>query len=72
MSAHLVCFPDQTVGVGDHILVVGLVAEATVYRPGRPLLYHQGGFGRFVAHPRPRGLVTGRADELDLSHDDQP
>ncbi|GGO66879.1 flavin reductase family protein [Nonomuraea cavernae] len=60
VSAHLVCLPDQTVDVGDHILVVGLVAEATVYTPGRPLLYHQGGFGRFVAHPRPPSLARPR------------
>ncbi|MEO3868589.1 flavin reductase family protein [Nonomuraea sp. B12E4] len=51
VSAHLICLPHETVDVGDHILVVGLVAEARVHGPGRPLLYHQGRFGRFVAHP---------------------
>ncbi|MBB5778809.1 flavin reductase (DIM6/NTAB) family NADH-FMN oxidoreductase RutF [Nonomuraea jabiensis] len=51
VSAHLICLPHETVDVGDHILVVGLVAEARVHSPGRPLIYHQGRFGRFIAHP---------------------
>ncbi|MFI6734877.1 flavin reductase family protein [Nonomuraea sp. NPDC050451] len=51
VSAHLICLPHDTVNVGDHILVVGLVAEAKVHSPGRPLIYHQGRFGRFIAHP---------------------
>ncbi|MET9067209.1 flavin reductase family protein [Streptosporangium sandarakinum] len=51
VSAHLVCLPHQTVDVGDHILVVGLVAEVSVRDRGLPLLYHRGRFGRFVAHP---------------------
>ncbi|GAA3446520.1 flavin reductase family protein [Planomonospora venezuelensis] len=51
VSAHLVCLPYETTAVGDHILVVGLVAEAVVHGPGRPLLYHQGRFGRFIPHP---------------------
>jgi flavin reductase (DIM6/NTAB) family NADH-FMN oxidoreductase RutF len=49
VSAHLVCLPYETREVGDHILVVGLVAEANVSGPARPLLYHSGRFGRFVA-----------------------
>ncbi|MFB9251493.1 flavin reductase family protein [Sphaerisporangium melleum] len=51
VSAHLVCLPYDTVTVGDHFLVVGLVAEAEVHDPGNPLLYHQGRFGDFTAHP---------------------
>ncbi|GAA1669813.1 flavin reductase family protein [Nonomuraea sp. NPDC048882] len=51
VSAHLVCLPYETAEVGDHILVVGLVAEVTTHNPGRPLLYHQGRFGRFLPHP---------------------
>ncbi|TMR08281.1 flavin reductase family protein [Nonomuraea turkmeniaca] len=51
VSAHLLCLPYETADVGDHVLVVGLVAEAAVHGPGRPLLYHQGRFGRFLAHP---------------------
>lgn len=51
VSAHLICVPYQTIEVGDHVLVVGLVVAAEVYHPDRPLLYHQGRFGRFTAHP---------------------
>ncbi|MBF8189819.1 flavin reductase family protein [Nonomuraea sp. K274] len=51
VSAHLLCLPYERAEVGDHLLVVGLVAEADVHRTGRPLLYHQGRFGRFLAHP---------------------
>ncbi|MFG2074842.1 NADH-FMN oxidoreductase RutF, flavin reductase (DIM6/NTAB) family [Nonomuraea maritima] len=51
VSAHLVCLPYDRAVVGDHLLVVGLVAHADVHGTGRPLLYHQGRFGRFLAHP---------------------
>ncbi|GII00098.1 flavin reductase family protein [Planobispora takensis] len=51
VSAHLICLPHETAEVGDHTLVVGLVVEAVADGPGRPLLYHQGRFGRFIAHP---------------------
>ncbi|GAA3003503.1 flavin reductase family protein [Streptosporangium longisporum] len=50
VSAHLICLPHQTVEVGDHLLVVGLVAEAVANGPDRPLLYHRGRFGRFSGH----------------------
>ncbi|MEV3977584.1 flavin reductase family protein [Nonomuraea sp. NPDC049758] len=50
VSAHLICLPYETVEVGDHVLVVGLVAEAATHNAGRPLLYHQGRFGRFLPH----------------------
>ncbi|MCT9931297.1 flavin reductase family protein [Planotetraspora sp. A-T 1434] len=50
VSAHLVCRPHHTVEVGDHILVVGLVTSTNVGTPGRPLLYHQGRFGRFLPY----------------------
>ncbi|MEW9532063.1 flavin reductase family protein [Microbispora sp. NPDC049125] len=49
-SAHLVCRPHHIVEVGDHVLVVGLVTGTDVRAGGRPLLYHQGRFGRFLAH----------------------
>jgi flavin reductase (DIM6/NTAB) family NADH-FMN oxidoreductase RutF len=51
VSAHLICLPYERAEVGDHLLVVGLVAETHVSGPDRPLLYHQGRFGRFLAHP---------------------
>ncbi|MEU4830174.1 flavin reductase family protein [Streptosporangium sp. NPDC023615] len=51
VSAHLICLPHRAIEVGDHILVVGLVAEAVANGPDRPLLYHRGRFGRFSVHP---------------------
>jgi flavin reductase (DIM6/NTAB) family NADH-FMN oxidoreductase RutF len=50
VSAHLVCTPHTTVEIGDHILVVGLVTGTGIDTAGRPLLYHQGRFGRFTPH----------------------
>lgn len=50
VSAHLICLPYERACVGDHVLVVGLVTQAEVRGPGRPLLYHQGRFGRFIAN----------------------
>ncbi|MEU8267157.1 flavin reductase family protein [Sphaerisporangium sp. NPDC049002] len=50
VSAHLVCAPHTTVEIGDHILVVGLVTGTGIDTTGRPLLYHQGRFGRFTPH----------------------
>ncbi|MEV7965015.1 flavin reductase family protein [Sphaerisporangium sp. NPDC088356] len=50
VSAHLVCTPHTTVEIGDHILVVGLVTGTGIGTAGRPLLYHQGRFGRFTPH----------------------
>ncbi|MFF3445158.1 flavin reductase family protein [Streptosporangium sp. NPDC002721] len=50
VSAHLICAPHSTVDIGDHILVVGLVTETSLEPGGRPLLYHQGRFGRFTPY----------------------
>jgi flavin reductase (DIM6/NTAB) family NADH-FMN oxidoreductase RutF len=46
-AAQLTCRPYDTIEIGDHELVVGLVIDAVV-RPELPLLYHQGRFGRFI------------------------
>jgi flavin reductase (DIM6/NTAB) family NADH-FMN oxidoreductase RutF len=54
VSAHLLCAPHTTVDLGDHVLVVGLVTEVSTVRGGRPLLYHQGRFGRFLPTPDTR------------------
>ena len=32
---------------GDHIVVIGRIADLKVEREGRPLLFYRGGFGRF-------------------------
>ncbi|MEV5747314.1 flavin reductase family protein [Actinoallomurus sp. NPDC052308] len=49
-AAYLLCEPYDTVAMGDHWLVVGLVVETGVGPPGAPLLYHRGRYGRFTAH----------------------
>jgi flavin reductase (DIM6/NTAB) family NADH-FMN oxidoreductase RutF len=36
--------------VGDHDLVLGLVLELDIERPSNPLLFFQGGYGRFRPH----------------------
>ncbi|WP_433501153.1 flavin reductase family protein [Sphaerimonospora sp. CA-214678] len=47
VAAHLVCVPYGTAGMGDHVLVVGLVTDVDVRQAARPLLYHRGRFGEF-------------------------
>ncbi|WP_084959374.1 flavin reductase family protein [Thermoactinospora rubra] len=48
VAAHVVCHLHATHDIGDHVLVVGAVADVTVH-PARPLLYHRGRYGRFEA-----------------------
>ena len=53
------CEIEQVHEAGDHYIVVGRVRELDVVNPSLPLLFFQGGYGRFV----PESLVTG---DLDL------
>jgi len=48
VAAHLICTPYETMPIGDHYLVVGLVTDVSVHDPSHPLLYHRGRFGNFV------------------------
>jgi flavin reductase (DIM6/NTAB) family NADH-FMN oxidoreductase RutF len=50
VCAHLLCVPHTTMGIGDHVLVVGLVAGAEARADDRPLLYQRGSFGHFLPH----------------------
>ncbi len=43
---HVLCRKHDLLGVGDHWLVVGRVADADL-GVGHPLLYHRGRYGRF-------------------------
>jgi flavin reductase (DIM6/NTAB) family NADH-FMN oxidoreductase RutF len=45
--AHLECEVRSATDAGDHVIYVGLVLHAEV-RPGRPLVYHRGGYRRFL------------------------
>jgi flavin reductase (DIM6/NTAB) family NADH-FMN oxidoreductase RutF len=46
-TAHLLCEPYDTVALGDHWLVVGLVVDTRLGSADAPLLYHRGQYGRF-------------------------
>jgi flavin reductase (DIM6/NTAB) family NADH-FMN oxidoreductase RutF/DNA-binding IclR family transcriptional regulator len=43
------CEIDQVVDAGDHYIVIGKVLELDVLNPTLPLLFFQGGYGRFTA-----------------------
>lgn len=52
VAAHLLCEPYDTIALGDHWLVVGLVIGSELGQSGEPLLYHHGRYGAFDPHPR--------------------
>jgi flavin reductase (DIM6/NTAB) family NADH-FMN oxidoreductase RutF len=51
ITVHLLCEPYDTIALGDHWLVVGLVIGTELGTSGEPLLYHQGRYGGFDPHP---------------------
>jgi flavin reductase (DIM6/NTAB) family NADH-FMN oxidoreductase RutF len=51
VAAHLLCEPYDTIALGDHWLVVGLVIGSELGQSGEPLLYHHGRYGAFDPHP---------------------
>lgn len=55
---------------GDHHIVVGRVRELEIENPSLPLLFFQGGYGRFTAHSlvagNPRGALTEQLRQVDL------
>lgn len=58
--AWLECRPEATHDGGDHLIVLGRVTSLAVTNPVAPLLFFQGGYGRFAS----RSLVarTGSSD----------
>jgi flavin reductase (DIM6/NTAB) family NADH-FMN oxidoreductase RutF/DNA-binding IclR family transcriptional regulator len=54
------CRLDAVTEVGDHVLVVGAVADLDVERSAAPLMFFQGGYGRFSA----LSVVAGAEDDL--------
>jgi len=44
---HIDCRTEQSIDAGDHWIVVGRVLELDIDREARPLLFFQGGYGRF-------------------------
>jgi flavin reductase (DIM6/NTAB) family NADH-FMN oxidoreductase RutF/DNA-binding IclR family transcriptional regulator len=55
---------------GDHYIVLGRVRELNVENPQLPLLFFQGGYGRFaplsLAAPNSRGALTEQLRDVDL------
>jgi flavin reductase (DIM6/NTAB) family NADH-FMN oxidoreductase RutF len=49
--AQIICRPHTTLDIGDHTLVIGLVTAVDTHEGNRPLLYHQGRYGRFLPTP---------------------
>jgi flavin reductase (DIM6/NTAB) family NADH-FMN oxidoreductase RutF len=49
-TAYILCEPYDTIALGDHWLVVGLVVGSELGSSGDPLLYHRGRYGRFDPH----------------------
>src|SRR3984957_17830714 len=46
----IACDMEAVQEAGAHVLVLGRVRELDVHRPGLPLLFFQGGYGRFSPH----------------------
>jgi flavin reductase (DIM6/NTAB) family NADH-FMN oxidoreductase RutF/DNA-binding IclR family transcriptional regulator len=55
---------------GDHVLVLGRIRELDLERPGLPLLFFQGGYGRFSPHslaaPDASGSLSTPLRHVDL------
>ena len=49
-TAHLLCEPYDTVAMGDHWMVVGLVIGTGVGTATTPLVHHRGRYGGFDPH----------------------
>lgn len=52
--AHVECERESTITAGDHDIVISRVTRLQVNRPTLPLLFFQGGYGKFA----PRSLVV--------------
>lgn len=68
--AWIECSTDSITQAGDHFIVLGRVEHLEVQEPGSPLLFFQGGFGRFTtsslvapAGPDPVTRAVRPADE---------
>jgi len=58
--AWIECSVMQVIEAGDHYIVLGRVNELSVVNPASPLLFFQGGYGRFTI----ASLVAGSTPEL--------
>ncbi|MEM7696048.1 MAG: flavin reductase family protein [Pseudomonadota bacterium] len=63
-AAHIECVPENTVGAGDHLTMIGRVVRHARYdRPG--LTFAQGRYGTIAPHP---GAVAGGGQDLSERH----
>ena len=64
------CAIETVQEAGDNILVIGRVRELELEQPRLPLLFFEGGYGRFshlsLAAPNPGGLLTEPLRNVDL------
>lgn len=64
------CDIDAVTEAGDHYVVLGRVEALDVGSPALPLLFFQGGYGRFaplsLAAAEPQGALTEQLREVDL------
>jgi flavin reductase (DIM6/NTAB) family NADH-FMN oxidoreductase RutF/DNA-binding IclR family transcriptional regulator len=68
--AWLDCSLESVTEAGDHFIVLGRVDALDVESPGLPLLFFQGGYGRFaplsLAAANNRGALTEQLRDVDL------
>jgi flavin reductase (DIM6/NTAB) family NADH-FMN oxidoreductase RutF/DNA-binding IclR family transcriptional regulator len=68
--AYIDCDLESVEEAGDHYIVLGRVRELNVGAPGLPLLFFQGGYGRFaplsLAAANSRGALTEQLRDVDL------
>jgi flavin reductase (DIM6/NTAB) family NADH-FMN oxidoreductase RutF/DNA-binding IclR family transcriptional regulator len=64
------CKIDSVVEAGDHYIVLGRVRELQLGRPSLPLVFFQGGYGRFsplsLAAPNTSGALTQQLRQVDV------
>jgi flavin reductase (DIM6/NTAB) family NADH-FMN oxidoreductase RutF/DNA-binding IclR family transcriptional regulator len=64
------CDIESVHDAGDHYIVLGLVRELQIESPSLPLLFFQGGYGRFaplsLAAPNSLGALTEQLRHVDL------
>jgi flavin reductase (DIM6/NTAB) family NADH-FMN oxidoreductase RutF/DNA-binding IclR family transcriptional regulator len=64
------CELESVTEAGDHYIVIGRVVELGVENPSLPLLFFQGGYGRFsplsLAAPSDRGALPEQLREVDI------
>jgi len=65
------CEIDSVTEAGDHYIVVGLVRDLQIERGGLPLLFFQGGYGRFsplsLGAADPMGTITQQLRHVDVA-----